>query len=243
AGLDDDFDPGKCQLLVDPALLNASSDMSMAISSKVFLQHIIAPVLPAAYGHGTTADDFTYDPDDQQVGAIVNCEELDFGGLNTDDGQQIPVKPLIEPDGLRIWVEDSSVLTSIRGLAQLMLSSTIIFSSSSTSPFGYDLSTKTVSLPRDPKPETTANINFSQADAEELIKDSGSPLYVQAYCNLVTGEFAKWGNAMAKDLGSGIGLVDISAWLSTAMSWTACEDWTFTEVGLADALYGHAKLK
>ena len=240
---DGKFDPSKCQLTADPAVLSADSDLSMAISTRAFLEHVIGPSLPQAYGNSTTADSFCYDGGDYDVGAMVNDETIEFTNLSATGGGTIPLKPNVSPGCLRIWVEDSNVLTRMEGLALFMTSSAVEFHTSSTSPFSFDPKTGKVSLPRDPHPETTSNVDISQPDAEKMIESSGSPLMVSETVNMIVSMFKQWGDTMALDLGSGVGTVDISGWLTAAMQWTDCSQWSFTQVGLAGALYGHANSK
>ena len=253
SGLTDEFDPEKCPLKVDPAVLSPDAELSLAVSSRAFLQHVIAPALPEAVGHGTTANSFSYDPGDPTVvnllgpvsgiGMLFNRGSLVYGGLSiTIQGGKIPLRAEIPPGSLRISAECSDIVMRSNGLAPLMKSSRVYFSTSSKTQFRYDLKTGSASLQKDAHPTSTSKLDLSDADEVSLIKDCAGFLMAD-FIEAIISEFSRWGQGIAADLAAGIGLSDVSSLLSAGISWTDCDEWNYTEIALDDALYARANAR
>jgi hypothetical protein len=130
---------------VDPAIVANLQQAIFVISPGMFMQNVIMPMLPAAYGHGTTAQTFTYNP---VTGTIANT-----GNISTDGVKKgaITYDPYIGT--LAIAIQAGNLNTAVTGGCDLGLNMSMTFSISCSCPAVFDATSRTLSFLRDPNPQ------------------------------------------------------------------------------------------
>jgi len=121
---------------VDPALLSTDHRAAFAFSAALLLEHVIQPALPAAFGHGATADAFAYDAG---AGVVVNRRELAMASVRKG---LIDYYPVIR--GMRLGVGGSSLHGRYEGWCDLKAGISMTFWVEPVNPIVYDGATKSL---------------------------------------------------------------------------------------------------
>ena len=130
---------------VDGALFAGGHDACFAISAPMFLQHIIQPMLPGAYGHGTSAGTFRFNA---ASGAIESLQRIPTDGVKKG---AITYEPYI--DAMSVTLSGGCLVTSVNGGCDLKLNISMSFSITSRTPAFYNGAEGTLGFLPDPDPE------------------------------------------------------------------------------------------
>ena len=228
---------------VDPALLDQDSPLCIAVSPLAFLQNVVAPALPAVYGHGITVADFmTSGADADEVpatgtGYLVRIPLREM--VLEHNGSSMVVKP--DLTRISVTVEDADLVTAIEGSAPLLKSSRINLTYRARGTFNFDVSTGRASLTSAGTPTATSEPEYSHEDMEIMAEESlrAGPLG-SALANALTESIRGLASELSGNLVSDLGELRLSQWLPEAVAWTDSSGWSFKHAGLADAFFARA---
>lgn len=132
---------------VDPALLDAQHEAAFAFSQALLLQHVVMPALPAAFGHGATADAFLYDPG---AAVIRNARTLRMASVRKGAIDYDP-----EVRTLRLGVAGSTLRGYYGGWCDLKAGISMTFEVEPSNTVVYDATTRSLVFEDDPSPRST----------------------------------------------------------------------------------------
>jgi hypothetical protein len=149
---------------VDAALLSAEYEASYGISQQMFLEHVIRPGLPQAFGHGTSEATFSYEAGS---GSIVNTKAIPTDGIKEG---AITYHPKIRK--LSITTDGRGLRSSYQGDCDLKAGITMKFWINTKNPAVYEPARKTIAfLPdRDPDSRHEADIPWYLSFLGLLVK-------------------------------------------------------------------------
>jgi len=129
---------------VDPSVLPADKDASLAISPEAFLQYVIKPSLPAVYGHGTTDANFIYSSSKITNNGSIDCDGCKVGAIN--------YYPKIR--NLLVTVDDNALRTSLSGDCDIsgLPHAYFDWSVGLRNQMSFDPNTKNINFAADPSP-------------------------------------------------------------------------------------------
>jgi hypothetical protein len=139
---------------IDPSILNSLQNAVFVISQDLFLRNVIMPVLPAAYGHGSTTQTFTY-----SNGAISNTQSIGLDGVQKGAITYYP-----EITSLSITVSGGSLNTSISGGCDLKMNMSMTFKISCSCPAAFNSANRTLFFLPDPAPQESHDSNIPWYD-------------------------------------------------------------------------------
>lgn len=165
---------------VDAALLSAEYEASYGISQQMFLEHVIRPGLPQAFGHGTSAATFSYDAGSR---SIVNTKAIPTDGVKEG---AITYHPKIRK--LSITTDSSGLRSSYQGDCDLKAGITMKFWINTKNPAVYNAESKAIAFLPDRNPDSRheADIPWYLSFLGLLVK----PI-VELVVKLVADEIAK----------------------------------------------------
>lgn len=131
---------------IDPELVAGSGPAFFAISSALFLQHVIQPVLPQVYP-GTRDSTFSFSAASNR---IISTSHIGVGGVKSG---AITYYPII--DALHIEVVGGSVRSNATGDCDLYMGMSMTFGVSSNSVASFDAAKAELSLSKDKSPAVT----------------------------------------------------------------------------------------
>ncbi len=155
---------------VDGDLFDTQHELFLMIASGKFLEHILLPLLPQAYGHGATAANFAYQPCDPNtitVGQPV-CDEtfgqiVNRGNLGCDSVRVGLIDYYPYVTDMTLTVEDNAVNVATAGRATItgMGSDYISFTIHQRNPVTYNPTTGKLSMQADPNPSANYERHIS----------------------------------------------------------------------------------
>lgn len=132
---------------IDPSLLDASSDWSMAISPGIFLQGVILPTLPSVFGNGTSANTFYYNASQT---AILSKQSFGVGKVTSG---LIDYYPQIT--SLKMTVSGNALHSVTSGNCDLYMGISMTFTITSNNVMVFNANNQTFTFKTDPNPSET----------------------------------------------------------------------------------------
>jgi hypothetical protein len=144
-----DRDISGLKLEIDGSLLDTTHEVFVAISEGLFLQQVIMPSLPSAFGNGATAANFVYQAATPTSGQIVNQGQLSAGSVREG---AIDYYPKI--NSLSITIDGDKAVTVTNGSFDItgLLNAYVTYDVTVRNAFHYDTATNTFSFLNDPNP-------------------------------------------------------------------------------------------
>nr|CAG8664990.1 13267_t:CDS:1 [Entrophospora candida] len=120
------------------------SDMSFAITNDLFLQHLIIPVLPLAYGGNSSINNFGFDSGNHKVfcSSAFNINSVTSGAITYD--------PIVTGANVKCMPEGISISTN--GYCDLKAGISMTYSASCNPTLNFDPVSQSISFNRDPNP-------------------------------------------------------------------------------------------
>lgn len=215
----------------DGALFDADHELFLMISSGEFLQRLLMPTLPDAYGHGASAANFVYAPYDNTSGQIVNAGNLACGKVKEGAVDYYP-----EITNLTINVDNDAVTSTARGKFAItgLAHAYVTFSVSTRNPLVYDAANNSLAFQRDPNPSHKYDKHIPWWEYVATVVGGAIILaIVDVVIDLVTNSLA--GSVSGAVWGSGENSLAYAA--STVIQWNGIEHFQVEDAGLATAFY------
>ncbi len=131
---------------VDPALVSGTGNAFFGVSEAMFQQHVILPVLPKVYTK-TDASYFAFNAANKHINAT---KPIPLNGVKSG---AIWYYPIIQ--SLDVKVSGSTVVSTVTGNCDMHMGMSMTFSVTSTSQSSFNATKATLSLAKDPKPQTS----------------------------------------------------------------------------------------
>ncbi len=170
----------------DPELLTGAGDTFFAMSAALFLQNVVLPLLPEAFGHGMGPGDFFLDA---ERGVITNQRSFDLDSVPSGLVYYTPVV-----DSLTLTLSRSGIHSVMSGHVDAHGDTTMTFTLESEQAFAWDAASGRFLFTADPKPELTATNN--DGDKSKLYLDQAWRLAQEG------------GGKLAQDMGMDTGSPD-----------------------------------
>ena len=129
---------------VDPSLIAPGVQGFFVISTNLFMQFVVLPLLPGAWGNGATAASFSFSPANHTISNTGNL------GANGVTQGAITYYPEITSFGMA--VNGGNLTTAVSGNCDLKMGMSMDYSISTACPAGYSSATKTLAFRPDPNP-------------------------------------------------------------------------------------------
>ena len=133
----------------DDSLVTGGGEVAYGISEMLFATQVLRPVLPAAFGHGLSADQFQWHGGSLEADVNYNLPNVTSGAVR--------YTPHVTHHA--ISVTGGSVQTVTNGDADLGAGYVLNFTLTSTQPFVWNAANQTYSFARDPRPHCTQTNN------------------------------------------------------------------------------------
>ncbi|MFB0832764.1 TULIP family P47-like protein [Brevibacillus laterosporus] len=149
-GVTKDRDISNLPREIDGKLFDIQYEVYNLISDGMFLEHIILPTLPNAYGNGATSDNFVYNSKSDTSGVINNKGELSCPSVKWGLTHYYP-----KINSLTINVDNDKVVNSVGGYFDItgLANAYVTYSITSNNEFQFT-KPNTISFLKDPNPTT-----------------------------------------------------------------------------------------
>ncbi len=221
-----DRDISGLQKNVDSSLLSGSYDYYFMMSSQLFLEHIVMPGLPSAYGHGTSAGNFVMSGSSIINHGNIGCEPHKWG--------LVTYYPQLT--GLNISVQSNSLKTAASGSFDItgLANAYVTFDIGSINPCEFHADQKTISFGADPHPSQDYEKHIPWYDWV------GAAIGGVVILGVVAGVMYAVTGAIASSVSSAInagGNISIANYAPYNVAWSGFTSFDVKDAGLSDAFY------
>jgi P-47 protein len=202
-------------------LVSLSYPWSFLISGPLFLEHVILPMLPAAFP-GTDTTYFAFSNNTISITKPVNLQAVEPAG--------IPYTPVVQT--LALTIDDNKLSNSTSGTVDLhMPNASMSFSISTHDVLQYTASTNSFSFLPDPSPVTQSQNNIPWYDY--LLVGLAAVISLAIFPAVI--------NAVANDVANAINSGDVGGQLNDAppkvVAWNGMDAMTVRDAGLSTAFW------
>lgn len=237
-GVTKDRDISRLPREIDGSLFDTQYEVYNLISEGMFLENIIMPTLPNAYGNGATSDNFVYNSKSDTIGVINNKGELSCPTVKWGLTHYYP-----KINSLEIKVDNDKVVNSVDGYFDItgLANAYVTYSIISKNEFQFN-KPDTVSFLNDPNPTTNYEKHIPWYDW--VFGAIGGPviiIIVDSVIALVTDSLSK--SVSSSTFGS---VTDILAKVAPiVVKWQGVDDIIVEDCGLQQSFYirGNSKPK
>ena len=225
-GVVTDRDISGLQKNVDSSLLNGQYNYYFAMSSNLFLEHVVMPGLPAAYGHGTNSGSFK-----MSGNSIVNTGNI---GCDSHKWGLITYYPSL--NSLNISVQSDSLKTSAGGRFDItgLANAYVTFNIGSVNKCVFHPDQKTISFDADPNPTKDYSKHIPWYDWV------GAAIGGVVILGIVSGVMYAICGAVASSVSDSInsgGNLSIAKIASFNVNWSGLTNFDVKNAGLSGAFY------
>lgn len=219
------------QRVVDPALAGDGSDpLCFGISQTLFLDKVVRPALPAAFGHGAMEANFV-----MSAGGIVNNGKLDAGGKEVGLVWYYP-----KITSLRVEVADNALRVTSDGSFDItgLTDAYVTFTTSARNEAHFDPDRRTLSFLADPNPHKDYTKHVPTW--EYIIGIIGGPIIlaiVDIVVDIVTDNVS---SSVSESVNTANGVL-LSTIASDVVEWPGLSTFDVRDAGLSGALYLRGK--
>ena len=135
---------------VDATALSLNYDATYVISSEMFLEHVMMPVLPSVFGNGTTPSSFAL-----RDNTIVNTQTIRMDGIKEGAITYYP-----NLTSLAIKTNGSGLASDYRGDVDLKAGISMTFIVRPDNKVVYNPNTKTIGFQPDPNPSSSTSVDI-----------------------------------------------------------------------------------
>lgn len=205
---------------IDTALTSGDCEVFFMMSKAMFMQHVLLPVLPRAYGHGATAGNFIY-----KAGSIKNNGRLNMGRVKAGLAYYYP-----HLDSVTITVEDSEIRTSASGSFDItgLKDAYVTFSVGTTNKAAFDKSRKVLAFEHDNHP--TRQYHKHIPKWEWIVGGPLAPI-VDLVIYIVSKEVP---SSVTKAVNAGGGLAAVA---TPVINWHGLKHFDVQDAGLSESFY------
>jgi hypothetical protein len=225
-GVTTDRDISGLQKNIDPTLMNGQYDYYFMMSPELFLEHIVMPGLPQAYGHGTNAGSFR-----MSGSSIVNN-----GNIGCDSHKWGLVTYYPNLTSLNINIQSNSLHTSADGRFDItgLANAYVTFSIGSTNQFVFHPDQKTVSFDADPNPTKDYSKHIPWYDWVGAA--IGGLVILGIVAGVMYGVTAAIASSVSSSVNTG-GNLSVAQFAPYNVGWNGLTDFDVKDAGLSDAFY------
>jgi hypothetical protein len=137
-------------LQIDNTALSPNYDATYAISSELFLRHVLMPTLPSAFRSGTTLSSFA-----MRNNAIINTRNIGMNGIKYGLTTYYP-----EITELSIQTNGSGLFSTYKGYVDMYYGIKMTFSVRTDNKVVFNRSTKTIAFQPDPNPSSSHSVDI-----------------------------------------------------------------------------------
>lgn len=225
-GVVTDRDISGLQKTVDSSLFSGDYSYYFLMSSELFLEHIVMPGLPKAYGHGTTTSNFK-----MSGGSIVNVGDI---GCDSHKWGLITYYPKLT--GLKVSIASGSLVTNASGRFDItgLANAYVTFAIGSTNKCEFHAAQKTISFDADPNPSKTYDKHIPWYDWV------GAAIGGVIILGIVAGVMYAITGAIASSVSSAInasGNLSIAEIAPYNVGWNGLTNFDVKEAGLSDGFF------
>jgi hypothetical protein len=255
-------DVSKLPLEVDGTLLDTTHEVFLLVSNRLFLEHQILPMLPAAYGHGATPANFAVQNVSHPTGQVLDHKDLIIHADGTATHTQVPVMIESFTDGkiinqgnltcnpvhygaedyypiitaLEMVVQDASMVSTIAGYFDItgLAGASVTFTVVLNNKFAYDSKTNAISFLPDPNPIRNS-VNHIPT-WEWIVAAIGGPIIIAVVDLVIYEVTSALGVAVTNSVGAS-GQNSLAQAGPAVVSWTGMEHFQITDMGLHQHVY------
>ena len=204
---------------VDPSLIAPGVQGFFVIATNLFMQFVVLPLLPGAWGNGASAASFSFSP---VTHAITNTGNLGANGV-----QQGAITYTPEITALNMNVNGGNLCTVVSGDCDLKMNMSMDFSITTNSLASYSTATKTLAFLADPNPAEHHDTHIPWYD---YLMGPIPDIIVAAVVPAIA-------NGIASSLTSQLQHITVLDNPPQAVQWSQLANMRVDNAGLAGALY------
>jgi hypothetical protein len=221
-----DRDVSHLQRAVDPALLQGDYQLYYLISQAMFMEHVVMPGLPQAYGHGATPGNF-----DWSAGAIRNNGRLSAGSVKWG---LIHYHPHINT--LTITVDDDALQSNASGRFDItgLKHAYVKFDFGTHNLITFDAATQSIKFEKDPHPSRHHKKHIPWYDY--LAGGIGGPVILGVVDGVISVVSSSIASSVSHSLNVG-GSLSVANMAVATVKWKGLEHFDVQDAGLATNFY------